>query len=153
MDFSMAIIRALQVESNEKSRVKVVLATGTHHRLTLYRKSPEGRYTQDWTEEYPSAVGGMEIEAGAGSIVYQRMVSPAIADPLERYGVILPDGKVDWGTETDRVVDFGPVGVATRRGVNRPAASISAKRGRVFAPHGEEVVGGAVSDASTTSGD
>lgn len=145
MDYGTAIIRTTQIE--------VAIDTGTHHKLTLYGGSPDGGYEELWSKVYPSRVSGLQIEATAGSIIHQRALSPASSEPLERYGVILPQGNVDWGTQADWVIDFGPVGTTTRRGLQSSTSSAPVKRGRVFAPHGEEVVGGAVSDASTTSGD
>lgn len=151
MEYRMAQARARGIETGEKVTVNVTIATGTYNRLTLYGIGSDGRYEQDWSESYPSKVGGVEIEAEAGSILKQRTVSPASAEPLERYGVVLPEGKVDWGTQVDWGVDFGPVGSVTHPGPHSPASP--ARRGRVFAPHGEEVAGGAVSNTSTTSGD
>lgn len=153
MDFRTAKLRAGGYEPGEKVKVGVDLATGTLHRLTLYRKIPNGSYEKSREEGYPSRAGQVELDAEAGNIVHQRTLSPASAEPLDRYGVVLPGGRLDWGTEVGRLVDFGPVGSATRPGFHAPAPAIPVSRGRVFVGKGDEVVGGAVSDVSTTSGD
>ena len=147
----MAQARARGIEAGEKVTVNVTIATGTYHRLSLYGRTSDGLYELVWSEGYPSKVGGVEIEAEAGSILRQRTVSPASAEPLERYGVTLPEGKVDWGAQSGWGVNFGPVGSVTHPGPHSPTSPV--RRGRVFAPHGAEVAGGAVSDNSTTSGD
>lgn len=136
----MARARAASVEHGEEVTVSITIATGTYHRLTLYRRASDGSYEQAWSDGYPSRVGGVELEADTGSIIQQRTVSPASADPLERYGVVLPEGKVDWGTEADWGVDFGPVGAVTHPGPHSLTSPV--RRGRVFTPHGDEVVGG-----------
>lgn len=153
MDYDKATVNAGGTGENQKVSVTIATATGTHHSLTLYERAANGRYEPIWSEGYPSRAGGLRLTAEVGSIVHQRATSPASAEPLERYGVVLPEGRVDWGADVVWEADFGPVGDVTRRGLRSLASSFSVDRGRSVAPHGEEVTGGAVSDASTTSTD
>lgn len=134
-------------------RVRIQLNTGTHHTLALLGAATNGGYEEVWREGYPTRMRDVELDAPVGGIVHQRTTSPASAEVLERYGVVVEDGTVDWGSDADWVVDFGPAGDTTRRGLRSPTASIRVKRGRVFAPSGDEVVGGAVEGTPTTSTD
>ncbi|AHY47312.1 Hypothetical Protein RradSPS_2029 [Rubrobacter radiotolerans] len=134
-------------------RVSIQLNTGTHHTLALLESTGEDGLKEVWRESFPTRMEAVELDAPVGGIVHQRTTSPASAEVLERYGVVLGDGILDWGTDADWVVDFGPVGDATRRGLRSPTASFNVKRGRTFAPSGDEVAGGAVEGTPTTSTD
>jgi len=136
----------------ERVEVGIPLRTGTHHTIALYERTPEGEHRESWREVRPTRIGDLEIEAQIGDVVYQRTTSPASAVPLERYGTVLGDQEIDWGSDADWIVDFGPVGDATRRGLRSPTAFPDINRGRVTASDGEEVVGGAVEGAESAGG-
>ncbi len=136
----------------KRVEVGIPLRTGTHHTIALYERTPEGEHRESWREVRPTRIGDLKIEAQIGDVVYQRTTSPASAAPLERYGAILGDHEIDWGSDADWIVDFGPVGDATRRGLRSPTAFPDIKRGRVTASDGEEVVGGAVEGAESAGG-
>lgn len=132
-------------------RVRIQLNTGTHHTLALLGTAANGGYEEVWREGYPTRMRDVELDAPVGGIVHQRTTSPASAEVLERYGVVVEDGTVDWGADADWVVDFGPVGDTTRRGLRSPTASVRENRGRTFAPSGEAADGGAVEGSGTAS--
>jgi hypothetical protein len=137
------------------TRVKVTVPvnTGTHHTIIIFGRTPNGgEYEESWRESCPSQVRDLEIDVKLGSIVYQRTISPASGETLERYGVVNSDRHVDWGSDADWVTDFGPVGDVTRQGLRSPSSHSRAKRERILAPTGEEAVGGAVEEAGHTSG-
>lgn len=137
----------------ERVEVGVPMRTGTYHTIALYEWISDEEHQESWREGHPTRVRDLRIEARVGDVVYQRTTSPASAMPLERYGTVLGDHEIDWGSDADWIVDFGPMGDVTRRGLRSPTASPYVKRGRVTASDGEEVVGGAVESVSTTSGD
>jgi hypothetical protein len=153
MNYEAAHARARHLHSaspEERVVVEVPVRNGTHHTITLFERTRTGEYEQAWSEKTPTRLAGIEIRARVGDIVYQRSTSPASGDPLERYGVVAGDGHIDWGADADWVVDFGPMGDATRRAPRKP---VSPFRSRLFAPSSsEEVVGGAVREAASTSG-
>ena len=144
--------RVMLQEPGVRVRVGVPLRTGTHHTVALFGPNPSDGYEEVWRERYPSRVRDLEVEAEVGSIVYQRTTSPASAEVLERYGVVLGDGRVDWGSDADWVVDFGPMGDVTRRGLRSPSASFVVQRGRLLSRDGEEAVGGAVEGTESAGG-
>ncbi len=135
----------------ERVSVTIPISTGTHHTIAVYERTPTGEYGEIWHEEYPSRIRELEIETKIGNIVFQHTTSPASAELLERYGVVVGDHRVDWGSDADWVVDFGPMGEVTRRGLRAPTSSFSVDRSRSVAAHGKETVGGAVEEVSTTS--
>lgn len=137
-------------ESGGKVRVRVPIHTGTRHTITVYHPTANGVYEAAWRQKHASHVKDLEIEAGIGDIVVQRTISPSSADALERSGVVAGECCIDWGTDADWVVDFGPMGDVTRRGLRSPTASFAADRRRMVAT-GTEVSGGAVEGVSTTS--
>ncbi len=132
--------------------VGVPMRTGTHHTIALYKQTPDGEHRESWRGGHPTSITDLEIKAQVGDVVYQRTTSPASAVPLERYGTVLGYHEIDWGSDADWVVDFGPVGDATRRGFRGPTAFPDIKRGRVTSSDGEEVVGGAVEGAESAGG-
>lgn len=137
---------------NDRIKVRVPVKTGTHHKVVLLEGTPTGAYEESWRKKCPSAVRDLEIEANVGSIVYQQTTSPASAEPLERYGVVLGNRHIDWGSDADWVVDFGPMGDVTRRGMRSPSSSFRVQRGRVLTPGGDgENVGGAAEGSPGTS--
>lgn len=136
-------------KAGETVTVSVPINTGTHHTVSILERTSNGEYEETRRDRYPSGPRQVEIVANAGDIIHQRTTSPASADPLERYGVVLDNHHVDWGSDADWVVDFGPMGAVTRRKHN-PWPRV--KRGRVITPHGEEAVGGAVQEAGSTAG-
>lgn len=144
-------MRAAHEEMGKSVKVWIDIATGTHHRGAIYVKSLSGSYERVWAEGHSSGVGRLRIEAEAGSLLDQRAISPAISAPLERYGLILPEGNVDWGYQADWGTGSGPVGFKSQRGWQSPASSLPVERGRVFAPHVKEFVGNATSGDATTS--
>lgn len=136
----------------KRVRVSVPLNTGTHHTVVLLERGSNGEYKESWRARYPSRLSVVEMDAKAGDIVYQRTTSPASADVLERYGVVRGDRDVDWGVDADWVVDFGPMGDVTRRGLRSPSASRDARRDRTTTARGkQDVVGGAVQEAGSTT--
>lgn len=138
--------------SRERVVVEVPVRTGTHHTIVLFERDSEGNHSESWRDGFPSRMRDVELEARVGDIVYQRTTSPASGDVLERYGVVRGDHDIDWGVDADWVVDFGPMGDVTRRGLRGPSASRPMKRGRTTAAPGKEVVGGAVPGAGSTAG-
>lgn len=149
-----ASLRRMDSETlGERVEVGVPVRTGTHHTVALYERGPNGDYRESWRRSHPTRIRDLEIEARVGDVVYQRTTSPASAVVLERYGAVLGDHRIDWGSDADWVVDFGPMGDVTRRGLRSPTASPDIKRGRVTTSDDEEVVGGAVEDVPTTSTD
>lgn len=132
--------------------VKVPLAVGSHHTIVVFSRESGGEYSESYSGKHPSGVRGLDLDLRIGDIIYQRVTSPASAQTLERYGAVLRDHHVDWGSDADWVVDFGPMGDVTRRGLRSPSSSIKAQRGRVLTPQGEEAVGGAVPGVGGTSG-
>ncbi len=137
------------------TRVKVAVPVnaGTHHTIIVFGRTQNGgEYEERWRESYPSQVRDLEIDVEIGSIVYQRTTSPASGETLERYGVVCGDRHIDWGSDADWIVDFGPMGDVTRRGLRSPSSYFRVKRERILAPTGEEAVGGAVEEAGHTSG-
>ncbi len=133
-------------------KVGVPIRTGTHHTVALYEQTANGEHRESLRKSQLTSIRDLEIEARVGDVVYQRATSPASAVPLERYGAVLGDHEIDWGSDADWVVDFGPMGDATRRGLRSPTASPDVKRGRVTSSEGEEVVGGAVEGAESAGG-
>lgn len=133
--------------------VGVPLRMGTHHTITVLSRESGGEYGEGCSVKHPSRMRALEVEARVGDIIHQRVTSPASAGVLERFGVVLGEERIDWGSDADWVVDFGPMGDVTRRGLRSPSASYSPQRGRIVGSSGEEVVGGAVPGVSTTSGD
>lgn len=136
----------------ERVEVGVPMRTGTHHTIALYERAPDGEHRESWRGGHPTRMGDLEIEARVGDVLYQRTTSPASAGALERYGMVLGDHEIDWGSDADWVVDFGPMGDATRQGLRSPTASPDVKRGRVTASDGAEVVGGAVEGTESAGG-
>jgi hypothetical protein len=136
------------------TRVKVAVPTntGTHHTIVLFRRTSDGEYEESWRESCPSQVRDLEIDAEIGSIVYQRTTSPASGETLERYGVVCGDRCIDWGSDADWIVDFGPMGDVTRRGLRSPSSYFRVKRERILAPTGEEAIGGVMEETGHTSG-
>lgn len=137
---------------DERVKVRIPIQTGTYHTITLFKQASNGEYRQSWRRSYSTRVQDLEIEAQVGDIVCQRTTSPASAVLLERYGAVRGDRGIDWGSDADWVVDFGPMGDATRRGLRSPTASPDIKHGRIIAPDGEEVVGGAVEGTESAGG-
>lgn len=136
----------------ERVKVRIPIRTGTHHTITLFQQASDGEYLQGWRRSYRTRVQDLEIEAQVGDLVCQGSTSPASAAPLERYGVVTGNHAIDWGSDADWVIDFGPMGDATRRGLRSPTASLDVKRGRIIAPDGEEAVGGAVEGTESAGG-
>lgn len=136
----------------ERVEVGIPLRTGSYHIIARYERTPDGEHRESWREGYPTRVVDLEIEAQIGDVVYQRTTSPASAVLLERYGAVLGNHEIDWGSDADWVVDFGSMGEVTRRGLRSPTASPGVKRGRVTTSDGEEVVGGAVEGAESAGG-
>ncbi len=130
--------------------VGVPLRTGSHHTIVLFTRANDGGYVEGYNGKHPSAMDDLELSARVGDIIYQRTTSPASAGVLERYGVVVGERGMDWGSDADWVVDFGPMGDVTRRGLRSPTASVPEHRGRIIAPSGEEAVGGAVEGSGTT---
>lgn len=131
--------------------VGVALRTGSHHTIVLFSRENGGEYVKGYNGKHPSAMRDLEIAARVGDVIYQRATSPASAQVLERYGMVLGSWHIDWGTDSDWVVDFGPMGDVTRRGLRSPTSSPRIKRDRVFSPDGEEATGGATENAGGTS--
>ncbi len=131
--------------------VGIPLRTGTHHTIALLRRGPDGACAVISREGYGTRFGDLELEAEVGTVVYQRTTSPSSAETLERYGVVSGERRLDWGSDADWVVDFGPSRDVTRRGLRSPTASFQVHRGRVISPEGEEVVGGAAQGTRGTS--
>ena len=136
----------------KRVEVSIPLRTGSYHTIARYERTPDGEHRESWRRGHHTRVVDLEIEARVGDVVYQRTTSPASAVALERYGMVLGDHEIDWGSDADWVVDFGPMGNATRRGLRSPTASPNVKRGRVTSPDGAEVVGGAVEGAESAGG-
>lgn len=136
----------------ERVEVGIPIRTGTHHTIALYGRTLDGEHRESWHRGHPTRMGDLKIEAQVGDVLYQRTTSPASAVPLERYGTVLGDHEIDWGSDADWAVDFGPMGDATRRGLRSPTASPSIKRGRVTTSDGQEAVGGAVEGAESAGG-
>lgn len=155
MDYEMACSSLARMDSETlgvRVKVGVPIRTGTHHTIALYEQTASGEHRVSWRKSQLTRVRDLEVEARVGDIVYQRTTSPASATPLERYGTVLGDCQIDWGSDADWVVDFGSMGDATRRGLRSPTASPHVKRGWVTSPDGEEVVGGAVEGAESAGG-
>lgn len=112
----------------ERVSVEVSLATGSHHSIVVFARREDGEYEEGPRDGYASGPRALVLEAGVGDIVYQRTTSPANAEVLERYGVVLGERRTDWGSDADWVVDFGPMGDATRRGLRGPTASAEPRR-------------------------
>lgn len=143
--------RVASEEVDERVMIGVPLRTGTYHTVILLLKDSNGRYAETWRESCRTQIEDFEVEAKVGALVYQRTTSPASAGVLERYGVVIGEGRVDWGSDADWVVDFGPCGDVTRRGLRSPTSSFRVQRGRVLSTEGEEVVGGAAEGTRGTS--
>lgn len=105
--------------------VKAPLTAGSHHTIVVFSREPGGEYSESYSGKHPAGVRGLDLDLRAGDIVYQRVTSPASAQTLERYGVVLGDDNVDWGVDADWVVDFGPMGDVTRRGLRSPSSSLA----------------------------
>lgn len=131
---------------------RVPLTTGSHHTIVVFSRESDGKYSESFSGKHSAGMRDFELEVRVGDIVYQRVTSPASANVLERYGVVLGDQHIDWGSDADWVVDFGPMGDVTRRGLRSPASSYRAQRGRAIAPSGEEVVGAASQSTGTSGG-
>ena len=132
--------------------VGVPLTTGSYHRVMIYSRGSDGDYEESFSDQHPSRLRELELEVRVGDIIYQRVTSPASANVLERYGVVLGDRHIDWGSDADWIVDFGPMGDVTRRGLRSPASSYRAQQGRTISPAGNEVVGSASQSAGTSGG-
>ena len=155
MDYKAARAYARRIAPEKlgtRVKVSVPINAGTHHTIALLRRDSNGEYEQDWRGSYPSGVRALQVGAETGSVVYQRTTSPASAEALERYGVVRGDGRVDWGSDADWIVDFGPMGDVTRRGLRSPSSHLRVKPGRVLAPTGEEVAGGTVEEEQEFGG-
>ncbi len=154
MDAKLARVcadHAAREAGNGRIIVGVPLGTGSHHTVALLRRGSDGGYAEAWRESYPTRIGELEVETEVGAILYQKTTSPSSAEVLERYGVVLGELRVDWGSDADWVVDFGPSGDVTRRGLRSPTSSLRMHRGRITSPEGEEVVGGAAEGTRGTS--
>lgn len=152
MNYEAARLRARNLPAaaiGERVTVSIVARAGTHHILSRFSGGPEGEHEQSWSEKVPARIADVVLEAQVGDIIYQRSISPARAQALERYGVVTAEGHLDWGSDANPTLDFGPMGDVTRRS---PRRALSPFRSRLIAPDGLEAVGGAVRDAGGTSG-
>ena len=135
-----------------RDKAPVPIDMGTPHTMVLFGRTPNGEYEESWRESYSSQFRNLEIDAEIGNIVYQRTTSPVSGETLERYGMVRGDRHVDWGSDADWIVDFGPMGDVTRRGLCSPPSHFRAMRERILAPTGEEAVRGVVEETDHTSG-